>query len=232
MLPSDAYLITDISGIFYTAEIIDDTIVVSVDENTSLEQRTGSFHITGCNESLQVDITQAGAPCEFVMDVDTIEVDYTGQTAYVEISTNGDLSAVSDETFVTPSFNTGMDSLVLAIAPNQAADPRLAEIEISTCDGLHTVVVSQAGLTGVYSFLNGNGLSVYPNPVRNGHLNIVMEEMQGTISYSIADLAGKVLQNGQLFNKSGAIDLRVEPGIYMLKIENNGVNYSGSIIVL
>jgi thiamine biosynthesis lipoprotein ApbE len=67
---------------------------------------------------------------------------------------------------------------------------------------------------------------IYPNPSRNS-LTITTTVFQNTLNYSIVDLSGKAVINGQLEKTQSAIDLStIAQGFYVLSITNK----EGSVV--
>ena len=63
-----------------------------------------------------------------------------------------------------------------------------------------------------------NNFHVFPNP-SNGRFNLDFNRTYNKVSVSILDVNGKIIQNNKYFNKSKIIiDYKVEPGIYILRI--------------
>jgi hypothetical protein len=76
---------------------------------------------------------------------------------------------------------------------------------------------------------NQMGLSMYPNPT-SGVLQITKSQI-GAASVEVLDLNGKVLQNSAM-QQHLLLDLTAYPrGMYMVKVQMNGVNVIERIAV-
>ncbi len=74
--------------------------------------------------------------------------------------------------------------------------------------------------------LKDAGLSVYPNPVSNGIINVQAENLNGLQTIEIYDLAGKKLASNKLDFVSGKATYKVgsfAKGVYILKIGDQKV---------
>jgi hypothetical protein len=227
---SDEFLIRDIDGDFFTINISADTIEVSVAPNPGINNLQGSFTVIGCNKSLIVSVLQSGSPCSFICDVDVLELTHQEQSSTIEISTNGGFTVSSNMTFVTASVKD--NSVNINITENQSGVERVAEVEIVSCDGIHTINVIQEGVVGIKNKYGNGGMEIYPNPVSAKHFNIVLPENIGRSEYAITDLSGRIVQNGQLLNSMESIQLNVESGTYIIKVSGKDKHYEGIVVVL
>lgn len=77
--------------------------------------------------------------------------------------------------------------------------------------------------------LSKNDILVYPNP-NNGFFKIRnLTEQQG--QYSIYDITGKSVYNSKLQENTTNVDLNLNSGIYILKVNNGNYSYSERIII-
>ena len=69
------------------------------------------------------------------------------------------------------------------------------------------------------SAVGKNALSIYPNPVKNGELNVIDKNLSEVKIAHIFDFTGKLVQTiAQPFKNSGKITLKNLPkGVYILK---------------
>ena len=69
------------------------------------------------------------------------------------------------------------------------------------------------------SAVGKNALSIYPNPVKNGELNVIDKNLSEVKIAQIFDFTGKLVQTiAQPFKNSGKITLKNLPkGVYILK---------------
>ncbi len=228
----EGFIIRENDGAFFTTTINEDTIEVEVEANAGLEIRTGTFTVFGCNESHLVTVTQAGAPCSFTCDVTQLDITGEAQTLEVAVSSNGSLAVSSDMAFAVPSLNDDQDTVRIEVAENLSGAGRTADITLEHCNGVHTITVVQQSLTGIFDAMNTGGLRIYPNPVPENQVLVILPGEMNRYTYTISDLTGKKVQNGQLFDREETIELQVEPGLYQIRVTGNGTIYKGRIVVL
>jgi endonuclease I/chitodextrinase len=77
------------------------------------------------------------------------------------------------------------------------------------------------------STIDKTALSVYPNPVKNGQLNVNGKNLSEILSAQIFDFTGKLVQTiAQPFKNSNKIALKNLPkGVYILKAGNNSAKF-------
>ncbi len=73
------------------------------------------------------------------------------------------------------------------------------------------------------------GLRLYPNPVSNGKLNITTQK-NFTKNIAIFDVLGKKVLSAALFGKELNIS-KLNPGVYVIKIEENEVSVTRKLVV-
>lgn len=75
-------------------------------------------------------------------------------------------------------------------------------------------------------------VSVYPNPVVNGQLNINLNSTLTTANYTITNLLGQSIQQGQLANSQNIVNLTDSAkGFYILSIVQDGKSFTTKIYV-
>ncbi len=74
--------------------------------------------------------------------------------------------------------------------------------------------------TGLYDSQNKE-IRIFPNPLSD-YLRVIKQNSL-TINYSLTNIKGKVVLNGELLNTTEIIDFsNFEKGIYLLQLENYG----------
>jgi photosystem II stability/assembly factor-like uncharacterized protein len=77
------------------------------------------------------------------------------------------------------------------------------------------------------------GIKLYPNPSNNGLFNLSMKDYNGKLNIQVTDLNGRLVYNAKNtdFNTEKSIDLSAfQSGIYILKINNEDMNFSKKLI--
>lgn len=81
---------------------------------------------------------------------------------------------------------------------------------------------------------SSNGVTIFPNPVRNGKLFMRLDGNNNRININVQDAAGRIYKTQSMQQASGNITVDVKglaAGIYFLKTEINGVNRTYSLII-
>lgn len=89
-------------------------------------------------------------------------------------------------------------------------------------------------LLAVNQFINNDKISVYPNPAPKGQLNIHINDFVGKINIQVADLNGRIVYKvaDSNFNIDKSINLNsLQKGIYILKVNNETINFTEKIII-
>ena len=220
------------TGDFFTTDVSDNSITVTVDENSRAVPRSGQLTIYGCNESLKVIIEQAAAPCVFDMEVDTLYFSSESKTVAFRVTTNDDYTVKRTDAYFTVKKVASGDSVEVSIDKNTSLTERSGEVQLTGCDGKKIVVVIQdAGTTSVYGYLP-DGMEIYPNPVSDGLLNLTLPDPDKRYNIIITDLAGRVIHDEVLQGGRRSIELTTGPGTYMLRISSKDDVVFTKLIIL
>jgi hypothetical protein len=229
---AEDFSISNETGDFFTTEIMEDTIVITVESNLSLKENRGSFFVVACNRSQAVNIRQDAADCYFECEVDTLYLDPFAQTVSVALSSNDELLMSYDLDFITAVQVDGEDSIRITIDDNLTFSTREALLEIFACDQVHTIRVIQEGLIDNVETNTDRKINVYPNPIPGNHFTLSVPGNGNKWEYTISDLSGRRVQNGYLHSDSEMIELNVDSGTYIIRVANEESVYEGRIVVL
>ncbi|MCB1229279.1 MAG: hypothetical protein KDN19_03380 [Verrucomicrobiae bacterium] len=107
-----------------------DTVTVSVTENTIVASRNGNLDIGGQTHSL----TQQGVPPVTTIDPTTKNVDETAQTYTIDVTSNTSWTVSESLAWasVSPTSGTGNDTLTVTIAENTSTSSRNGTLTIGT----------------------------------------------------------------------------------------------------
>ena len=76
------------------------------------------------------------------------------------------------------------------------------------------------------------GVSIYPNPVDQGYLNISLDNNLSATTYALTNLLGQEVQSGNLMLLDNVINVsKIPNGVYFITIKQNEKNYSKKIII-
>ncbi|MBA9078564.1 hypothetical protein FHS90_003294 [Rufibacter quisquiliarum] len=137
-----------------------------------------------------------------------------------EVKGSGNTSVIIDYAFTDRSAAKG------------TAYYRLRQVDLDgTTEYSKVISVNNAGGAEV----NGAAkVSVFPNPVTNGNVNIRFAELpKGTVNVRLVDLSGRVLHTGAM-NADGTLNLTglgLSQGIYMISITADGVTETQRLVV-
>ena len=80
--------------------------------------------------------------------------------------------------------------------------------------------------TGIANVVNNSGVNIYPNPVTGNEVTIDLPAAGGAWSYELIDMSGRNVTSGSLQTNGNHAQLSipsvVTPGIYYIRINNNG----------
>ncbi len=85
------------------------------------------------------------------------------------------------------------------------------------CSAEVSIVVGTQASVGEFEGLNFN---VYPNPTND----LITIQLDGSFSYVLTDISGKIISIGTSHNQEKLSLLELESGLYLLKIKNEN-NY-------
>ena len=154
----------------------------------------------------------------------TTQLKFSGSAGTLKIFVNGTDTGktVPYSSTATTTTVTGINvagTVEITLQQNGAATNRVAIDDMSwTCYTLAGVNESAVGK---------NALSIYPNPVKNGELNVIDKNLSEVKIAHIFDFTGKLVQSiAQPFKNSGKIALKNLPkGVYILKAGNSTAKF-------
>ena len=153
----------------------------------------------------------------------TTQLQFSGSAGTLKIFVNGvdTGKTVPYSSTVTTTTVTGINisGTVEITLQNSSTTNRVAIDDLSwTCYTLAAVNES-----AVYK----NTITIYPNPVKNGEMNISGKNLAEITTAEIFDFTGKLVQTiAQPFKNSGKITLKNLPkGVYVLKAGNNTAKF-------
>jgi hypothetical protein len=158
---------------------------------------------------------------QLALSANHVDVNYTETQATVDVSSNTNSMAISDQDWLTvyPSLVTGNKTLAIAAQPNLTNQVRTATVTLYPA-GLpsKTITVTQNFTTGTTALSRGQKLKVFPNPT-TGKVKLALDQApeKGTF-LSVYNLTGKLILQQPIDSQEQWIDLKGNPpGIYLLK---------------
>lgn len=155
---SKGYIVLSQSGNFTASSSEDwcqvtckqDSVLLEVSNNTSLEGRTAVVTITSADGSQKVPVSQAGGYFRSDAGQDTFIVNNKQQKLVYDIKTVFDYAASTEASWITP--NIGTEGTTLNIASNTSGAPRYAKVQFY-CESLNQTIT-----TGIYQYETSNFL--------------------------------------------------------------------------
>ncbi len=228
---SEGFELIPNTGNLFTTNVSGNTIEVTVSENTRLLARNDTLEVFGCNETVQVPVVQSAAPCTIELKSNNTTVSEEEQRVKIPVNTNGTLNISCSASFAAESLSASGDTVYIDLEANTTANQRVAEVEIDACNETLTFTITQEGTTGLNVFIP-EGFDIYPNPVTNGKLNIVVPDYINQYRYTITDITGKLLKTNNVNKTANEINLNLPKGVYVLTINHSEINFSIAINVL
>lgn len=218
------------SGPFISCQILSDTLVVKVTENSQSLPRTGEIWITGCNDSHKIRVLQAAAPCKVKAESDTILLSPRAVDTLVRITTTTPLSIFTAGGFISIETSPSYDSLKLKVSSNPTSSRRTGYVYLNGCMS-DTIVVIQETAVGMED-MTCWGFNIYPNPSKEGRFYITVPCLTGKALMMIQDIYGKVLYQTLITDEKREIEFKHPKGIYILKVFDRGKCYTRKILII
>jgi len=201
-------------------------------DNTNFDQKEGKVVLFACNESIEITVRQAGAPCRLESEVDTVRFDYHEGSIKFKVDHNDVLIANRNASFFQAEVVPTGDSVVVSVRENTLGPERESKITLEACDETLEVVLIQSGDPNSVNTRLPEGMQVYPNPVKDNLLNVQMPAKTESFSLVISDLSGQVFISRELHGNTHQLDLNLKPGIYHLHISNQEYNVKTPLMIL
>jgi hypothetical protein len=217
-------LLTPASNI-YTTDIKEDTIGVYIEANESSFELYDTVSIFGCHETRYIPISQAAGPCEFSLEADELTIDHTRQTIKIGVNTNGIINISCSSPFAFERLDSTGDTIIVYFYENSSVIERFVYVEIEACDGIHTLTITQKGKNTSVGESSSAFPVIYPNPVTNNRIHIKLPDNIGEYTCSLSDRMGKILLHKKLFTPKSVLEFDTSPGIYILRITGNEIEY-------
>lgn len=154
----------------------------------------------------------------------TTQLKFTGSSGTFKVLVNGvdTGKTVPYSSTVTTTTVTGINvagTVEITLQQNGAAGNRVA------IDDMTWTCYATAGVSDTAT--NKNTLSIFPNPVKNGELNVTGKNLSAIEAAQIFDFTGKLVQTvPQPFKNSTKIILKNLPkGVYILKTGNSSAKF-------
>lgn len=157
---------------------------------------------------------------QLALSANHLEVDCTETQATVDVSSNTNSLAISDQNWLTiyPPLVTGNKTIQIATQANPTTQVRSATVTLYPA-GMKskTITVTQASITGIKTTRGDQKLSIFPNPT-TGKIKCVMDRAPQKGTYlTVVDVSGKTILNQLIQGKEQSIDLKGNPpGVYFI----------------
>ena len=132
--------------------VSDGSCLVRVSANPDYNTRTGSVVFTHAESSLSKEIyIQQGEQIGLVTKSNNYDLDYTGQTFTLPVSSNAELTVTVSADWIRPAKTKGLEeqALLFQIDENLGKESRKAEIRLSAGDKTQRISVVQRATTSV-----------------------------------------------------------------------------------
>jgi len=139
------------------------------------------------------------------------------------------LTVLNAAGFLTASISQAYDKLTFTFASNSTPSRRTGIVYIIGCK-TDTIVVIQESAVSVHD-LSCPGLTIYPNPSKDGRFFISIPCLEEKSMITIQDLSGKILYKGWLREKREEVKFIHQRGFYILRVFNREKCYTFKILI-
>ncbi len=176
--------------------------------------------LTGkCSDSITKSVTVNANPksdFSYTLNKNTVEFKATqlGNTSYKWYFGNGDSSIVKDITYTYPKIGKYKACLKVINA---------ADCFSITCKDISISL-------GVSNISKSSGFKIYPNP-NSGNFTLEIDNPAKDISLEVYDLLGKRVKKVEPVEKVNIINLEVNAGVYLVKVNSGGRVWFQKVVV-
>ena len=215
---------------YYTATVTPTQVSVASIPKNSSGDLTSDFYVCGCNEAQKITVTQLGQSCMLISELpDTIFFAPNGESKKYKFSYNTNYQTYKGMELAIKK-NLTLDSLTFTMTKNYLKTPLKGSLKITGCMPDYLRVYYQYGQpTGLNDVLSA-GIKVMPNPMTQDYVSIVLPEVGTNCTATITDFAGRVLHKTPIFVGNNQVDFNIMPGVYLLTISGNNLNYTTKLI--
>jgi hypothetical protein len=205
-----------------------DTIHVTFTENLAITDRVATVTVAATGiASVAVTVTQSGASVILNVTPPNQSVTYSAGNTSFTVTSNTNWTVSSDVNWcIVPISGSGNGTIVADYSENTAAQARVANISVSVASlPAQTVTVSQAKSNIGIDELQGNELSIFPNPTKGNFKIVPAKGYNGILDVQIVDMDGRIMLEKQYSGKKEyEVDLSsASAGSYqiMIRTEKN-----------
>lgn len=211
---SDPWLTSDIS----TASGISSFSII-VDENSGSTSRYGFVLLQSGSYNDTIHVFQSPAASFLTVNPSILNFGMNGGTQSANINTDGTWNAYISDAWISINSNNGSGNYMLEVSvdTNFSVSALTGTITIVSGSFIHEIVVTQDGYISLAETVEGDKISVYPNPAKE-YLFLNISDVNAPLEYYITDLHGKVLITDKLYNNENKIDISfLNSGVYILQ---------------
>ena len=184
------------------------TVTVNVDQNLSINQRSGTITVSGGDITRTITITQlASAPFLIVNPSDTIIGNNSGSIK-LTIASNISWSVSDTSSWLTenPINGTGNGTVQVTIEQNLTTNQRLGKVTVTGGDITRTMIITQLA--------SAPFLTVSPSDtsVSNNSGSIILT-INSNISWSVSDTSSWLIENPINGTGNGKVTVNVEQNL-------------------
>ena len=191
------------------------------------------FH--GSTDAPTVDIYESTGPTELIDDLSYGEfADYLElPTADYTIDVRDATGEVIVETYDAPLETLGLDGAAITVVASGFLNPannsggEAFGLWVALADGGEMVRLPVSGETNIFTTAINDNITAYPNPATD-QLNIDFDSgINGQIAITMTSITGQIVLTSLQEAANGSISLgldTLQPGIYILQVEGDGIS--------
>jgi hypothetical protein len=197
------------------------TIILTASDNPTVFTRTAKVTISGTGVSSKIiNVTQQAKKATLEISANEVVLaKYAGSNGTVDITSNAEWSATSDQAWLTtdPSSGTGNETITIT-ATGKTSVTRTATITVSvTGANSQTIAVTQTtGSINNVTDLAADQIKLYPNPTMDGFRIDGLGENHVTLT--ISDVNGRLLVTKKVSDGEYISTGTLLQGVYLVKI--------------
>lgn len=173
-------------------------------------------------------LERGGKLCNMTISSNPLYFDLSGGTKSFTIDASQGFEIMKQVgTFFTYMVN---DNTVTVTVPALVSGTLSGELYIFGCNETQKVKIIQQTTTAI-NILKQSKIKVMPNPVSGQQLTISTPEDLKTSRATFMDLNGKIIAEKMLISGNNSMKIGFPPGLYLLNISGDEVNYTTKIVV-
>jgi hypothetical protein len=114
---------------------------------------------------------------------------------------------------------------------NGGSPEKQGRIGIFGCNETIEIIITLQGDPTALDESQQDEIRIFPNPAYDRIIQIIVPDTWGRYQVTVTDLSGMMILNKQFDNSHEEVSLGFNPGVYMVNLKSDELNYTKKVII-